>query len=244
MRLLIDNSILHHAVAIKGTWKDNGTVFWGGEIPVRTGQIESVLYSHKIKPSKGGDQTMFIAALAEEFGSGRIKAFYSDALKFETLHLPGGRFKGANYGDMSLFANVTCEKLTTLDGFSLTIPSDDPIEKLREYLRACQAPGYRKILQALESVITKPEKKLMASQDAWHLYTVISNGLDAFLTVDTTLIGQIKSLPAGPIGSELRGLVHLPSEICEKLGIDAMREEELTKFVSKLGSFPRENDGG
>ena len=34
--VLVDNSLLHHAVAIKQQQFDTGTVLWGGSLPVQT----------------------------------------------------------------------------------------------------------------------------------------------------------------------------------------------------------------
>jgi len=219
IKILIDNSVRQHAVALKGEWQSNGVQYWGGEIPIETGKISSKLKSRQMKI---GPQEGAIAALANEFLHNNIEAYTTDALSFETFHQPLGRFTGVNYGDFSLFSKIKYKKINTLDDFSFCVPPDDIVGKLREHLNQSNNPLFLKIKNAL------PDK---SSQDAWHLYCVGRFDLDIFLTTDSALIGQIKSISDENFKNELIKIVRTPEELCTDLDIRCFSEDEIICFA-------------
>ena len=239
-RVLIDNSVLNHAVTIKGRWQSNGTSMWG-HIPINTGQLVSRIEPIKIRESKGGDQILYIAALAKAFEKNSIHAVTTDVMKFERMHQPAGRFTGTNYGDMSLFRNVHCSSIQTLEGFSFSMPVDRPIEELRAHLLRSNMEPFVEIHNSLRANLDEINQMKM-SQDAWHLHSALAHNLNAFLVTDTALIGQIKSLPKCNLRDTLLDIVYLPSELCEKLKVPACTIEDIETFIKEYGSFPLAKD--
>ena len=234
-QILVDTSVRHHAVAIKGHWVDTGTVLWGGKIPVNTGYLVSIEQGHKVKVSKGGDQTRYIAALARAFMNGEHEAHSTDALVLETMHQEVGKYAGYGYGDTSLFRDVAFSAVHhTLNGCSVLIPPDDPVNALRQFLRDEPDSCFNEILAALGGVV----KSGKHCQDAWHLRCAMFLGMSAFLSVDTVLIGHIKSIADKELRHKLLEVVQLPVELCNKLGILPMSDKDFDALVAELGIFP------
>lgn len=226
-KILIDNSVLQFSIAFKGEWQSSGIQYWG-EALIDTGGIRSVLQSlstKKISPQEG-----YIAALAKKFLKNEIEAYTTDALKFETYHQPSGRFRGINYGDISLLSKISPQQIKTLDGFSFSIPSDDVVEKLRTHINRSVEPDFLDIKNAL------PKK---SSQDAWHLYCIQKHGLDVFLTMDFALMRQIRSIADKSLRERVEKIVRTPEDLCADFGISALGNDEIICFArNDLGVDP------
>ncbi len=223
-KILIDNCVKHHAVALRGGWQSGGIQYWGGEVPIETGRICSELVSTQMNI---GPQEGAIAALAQQFLDNKIEAYTTDALGLETFHQPSGRFSGTNYGDFSLLFGVEFQKIITLSNFSFSMPQDNVIEKFREHLNQSNEQTFLKIKNAL------PDK---SRQDAWHLYCIQRFGLDVFLTTDTKLIGQVSSIANTQLKTEIEQIVRTPKELCDDLNICCLDEIEIINFArDKLG---------
>jgi hypothetical protein len=232
--VLVDTSLLHHAVAIKQQQFDTGTVLWGGSLPVQTYFTASVKSGHQIRESNGGDQTLFIASLARAFMASQHHAHQTDALCFERLHVPVSRYAGEGYGDASLFAHVKfSETFMTLENFSFTLPGDDPISKLREHIDNAKNRDFMELRNALEAVGGKER----ASQDSWHLYSALSLGLK-FVSCDTKLKNQIRSISDKKIRQSLSDVHLLPSELCAELGLPKATDEEFEELAHQVCLLP------
>ena len=215
----------------------NGSVMWGGDdgILVETGHLSSDYVPKTIKPSKGGPQGRCLAALAIAHHQCLWDAHTTDALTFETLHHSKGKFIGATIGSFSWFKNVEYTKHTTLSGFSFAIPSSTkPIVALRDFLDLEANRNYREIKAALES--SKGSSK--SSQDAWHLHCVESLALDVFLTCDTALIGNIRSISDKSLQTRLAKIAVLPGDLCRLLSLGEPSDEDIQRLRSELGGFP------
>jgi hypothetical protein len=103
VRVLVDNSVRHHAVEHQSEWLDTGVKRWGGNsgININTGRLVSQNIPIKIKDSKGGQQSKYIAALAIAHINGEWEANTTDALDLERLEQPGDRFWGKGYASFS-----------------------------------------------------------------------------------------------------------------------------------------------
>ena len=234
VKILVDNSVRHHAVEHKGVWGDHGAVMWGGEagIPVKTGRMLSKAAPIHIAPERGGAQGGYIASLAIAHLNGAWEAYTSDALLFERLHHPSGKYVG-NFGGFSWFNKINFKNNSTLEGFTASIPSEiEPIDALKQFLSSCANSEYQKIRSGLESCGAKK-----SSQDAWHIFCVDLLGLDKFLTCDAKLIGQIRSMRDKGLRQRILDIVVLPVQACEAMGLDAATQEEREYLRQTLGPF-------
>ncbi len=234
MRILIDTSIHDHANSFKGQWEDHGTVLWGGKSPVQTGGVVTAFDGHRIRESKGGDQNGAIGALAEKFKDGSLVAVTTDALTFERFDKPFSKFGPGGYGDVNLLSGTKFESLHTLEGLTFSLNETQPIVALRSYLRQVRVEPFLTFRQALDDLANNDRN----SQDAWHLHCCDAFKLDRFLTADTKLVGQIRSIPETKIRSQLLELVRLPTDLCKELEVDPLTEEELSDLSLNLGAFP------
>lgn len=231
--VLVDNSVMNHAVAIKHKRIATGTVLWGGVVPDETYTTVSVRAGHQIRKSKGGEQTLFIVSLARAFMASQHVACQTDALKLERFHVPVSRYTGFTYGDESLFKYVEIENaLFPLNGFSFSIPGDDPLQKFRQYLENVQDMQYVEIKKALESAGSKDR----TSQDAWHLYSAKTLGLK-FVSCDTKLKDQIRSIADRRVRQALSDVYVLPSELCDELGLSKASDEEFDELSRQVSSL-------
>jgi len=231
MKILVDNSVLHHALEHKGSWESKGTVMWGGKngIPVETGRLISKENRNFIKETKGGPQGGYLASLALSYKRGEWEPHTSDAMKFENIHRKINR----NYGDFSWFEELTYINHVTLDDFSIALSTGEkPINQFRAYLNSNVNQKYINIRSALESCGAKK-----SSQDAWHIHCVNSLGLDKFLTCDVKLIGQIKSIKDKHIRQKIENIVCLPSDLCKILMLGEATEPEREDLKAKFGFF-------
>lgn len=234
MKVLVDNSVLHHTFEHKGEWKSSGTVMWGGEkgIPIDTGKIISAEHPISIKETKGGPQGRYIASLALANASGKWEAHYSDALRFEIFNKSINRYRAGNIGDFSWFKEVKLNQNNTLDGFKFKIPRDCPVDKLRDFLASSEDQDYKIIRNALANGGAS-----RSSQDAWHIHCVSLLKLDRFLTCDAKLIGQIKNISDNKLKQKFLGIVALPCDLCRALCLNEATKEELEELRKKFSFF-------
>lgn len=231
MKVLVDNSVLHHAIEHRGERKSSGMVMWGGEngIPVNTGMLISMEKPIMIKETKGGPQGKYIASLALANASGEWEAHTSDALMFERFHQRSSKFMNGNMGGFSWFKEVKYELNDTLTDFELRLPEDCLMDKLRDFLDSSEDQDYKLIRDQLAK--SGAQK---SNQDAWHIHCVRLLGLDRFLTCDTRLIGQINNISNRKLKQKILGIVTLPSDLCSALDLDEAPENELNELREKF----------
>jgi len=223
-KILIDNSFMRYALASNGCFESH-EVLWGGECKIKVGNTVSIEKPEAIIKSIGS-QIGAIARLAETFiTTDKLRAYRSDALEFELIYQNPEIHKEIRLGDVSLMKEVQYEKLRTFDDFSVTISGENFVEDFRTYLRASSNPEYTKIRDSLQG-----EKKY---QDAWHLFCIQKYNLDAFLTMDMKLVGQIKSISDKKLRNELLYIVKNPTQLCEEIGVSPMTDEEINAFVKR-----------
>jgi hypothetical protein len=201
-----------------------------GKFPVETGRLVSKYDPPKVRESKGGDQSLALGAVVRRFMANKFSAYTTDALMVEQMSKP---IADKNYGDVDLFGKVKREEIVTLPGFSFVLRGDDPLQKLRDYLDEQEAEPFRSIRTALDSVAQSQKN----SQDAWHLHCAMIYGMDAFLTADTTLIGQVKSISDKSTRKAVLDRLRLPTELCEWTNTPPLTVEELAALAEELGAL-------
>lgn len=216
IKILIDNSILHHANCIKGQ-ADSSTAPWGQTT------VETLDYSQSIKilnSKKLESPENYIAAIANEIQKKSIQAYTSDALCIERLFKKHSKFGNTRFADNSLMNNLKIEKITTLTCTKFQVDKN-LIQRFRDFLNSYQDNDYIQIKNFLS-------KK--SNQDAWHIHSVLNHQLDYFLTGDSKLIRQIKSIQDENIKSKLLKIVKTPKALCEELQIPIV--DDLTSHMS------------
>jgi hypothetical protein len=234
LKILVDNSVRHHAVALNGEWVDTGNILWGGGVQTETGYVKTFERGAKVRKVHGGDPTRHLASLAKHYASLGLSFHTTDALSLETFSQPAGRYVGEHYGDVSLFSVLKFEKHTTLPNLSFSIPHDDPVEELRTEIARQRSSLFKEIRDELNRI--KPSKK--SSQDAWHLTCTQNLALDCFLTCDNKLISQVESFQNAELRKILKKLMRRPHELCDQLRVKPLSDQEFAEFTSSLpGTF-------
>ena len=236
MRVLVDNSVLHHSVEHQSAWLDIGVERWGGNngININTGRLASRNIPIMIKDTKGGQQSKYIAALALAHIKGEWEAHTTDALDLERLGQPSNKFLGIGYASFSWFGKIKRVSNSTLSGFSCIFPSElTPNERFREFLASQADSEYLEIRNHLFEV-NRSDK---SNQDAWHLFCVGLLKLDYLLTCDTALLGQIKSIRNQQFRKRLLKTVLLPKNLCELMGLEGATESDFSYLLNFLGGW-------
>ena len=203
--ILVDNTVLAHAVTHETAWISTGVQKWGthdidtghaARIPVHSPDDQSEAYQN-IRYLPG------IASLAREH---LILVKASAELAAERLRHPIGRFSGYGYFDYDLFGDVAIE---SIDGHAdlvlgpnyLNLP--DAAEQQRARLAKESDPAYLSLVQILGP---------KSSQDAWHIWTAERHSLFCFLTMDFRLRRTLDSQKGAERLKSMRTRVMTPLE--------------------------------
>ncbi len=220
LRILVDNSVLGHAITHETAWISTGTKKWGSHdietgyaarIPVHSAESNLRLYN-EIRYLPG------IALLAKR---DLIELYTSAELRAEVFRQPIGRFSGYGYYDHNLLADVRIE---SLDGVHLDL--ENPKETQIQRLRACQDEPFKSIVGRLG------EKN---SLDAWHIHTAERHGMFCFLCIDFPLRDAAEREKEKQPFVALKTQILTPSEFGKMIGLVPVN----TNILSYEGSsFP------
>ncbi len=213
IRLLVDNSVLAHAVTHETATISTGVELWGGVVPFDTG------YSARIPVHLVDDATetykniCFIPGIAYLARKGLIDLCQSAELRAETYYQPVGRFKGYGYLDYSLLSGV---HMDSVDGtvFPTLGPRWMGLPSAKEQ-QGRRISGYGDPLHV--SLVAELGSK--HSQDAWHLCTAENKNLYAFLTTDFKFRRQVRARSRREPLISMNARVLTPKEFGEELSI-------------------------
>lgn len=180
--ILIDNTVLGHAVTHETAWISTGVSEWGPDtvgtgyaarVPVHSAQNRSEIYRN----------LTYLTGLAHLARRGHVRFATSAELRDETFRQPQGRFRrGYGYFDYSLFNDIPVETVDRLKGGWVIGPSWAKLPSLKDQqlarIEASDDPLYRALLNRLG------EKQ---SLDAWHIATAERHEMLCFLTMDFKL---------------------------------------------------------
>lgn len=231
--ILVDSSVMHHAAIGASKWESTGKVFWGGLHEVDTGFLRTDVTIPHVAKAKGGPHAHAIGRLAQLFRDCEHRAFQSDALSFERIGHSIEKFSGKGYAGGTLMEGVDFENIATLEGFSFSFDTVSVARHLRNYLEGCEQESYKKIWRALKDVKVTDR----SSQDAWHLYTAINWKMDYFVTADTKLLGQIRSIKDKKLRGRLTTIALSPAALCKSLKVEPMTDEELAEQIKGFWDF-------
>jgi hypothetical protein len=211
LTLLVDNTVVGHAVTHETAWVSTGTSMWGGVHPIETGYraripvhpVDSDAQEYEHIKQLGG-----IAHLARE---GHLILMTSAELRDEQFRQPSGRYRGYGAFDYSLFSGVHLKSVDGLVGPTLG-PSWMGLPSPAEQQRARLNDSGDGLYEALVKVLGEKN-----SQDAWHIRTAERHGMFCFLTMDFRLVRTVRQHAHREPLNSLKTLVLTPAEFGERL---------------------------
>ncbi|KWT64249.1 hypothetical protein APY04_3513 [Hyphomicrobium sulfonivorans] len=203
--LLVDNSVLGHAVTHDTVWIDTGTKMWGGTVPVQTGYAARIPVHRPDNNSRIYREVTYLVGIAELARRGLIRLVTSSELMSEWLRHPIGRFSGYGWDDHHLFEGI---EMPSVDGYVLDLK--DAKQRQLQRLSASSEQPFKDL-----SSHFPPKDNL----DVWHVHTAHRYGIHGFLTVDFGFVEKFEKQ-----GEKLKpyGLVSrpvLPSDLGQSIGL-------------------------
>lgn len=183
--LLVDNTVLYHAVTHETGWVSTGASHWGPD-KIDTGYSARIPVHPADSKSREYANICFLPGIAHLARNEDVALYSSAELKDEQFRQPSGRYRGYGYFDYSL---LDSRHLTSVDGHVLPTmgPSYFNLPSAREQQRSrIEAHRSDPIFDALVKVLGPSN-----IQDAWHIYTAEKHGLFCFLTMDFKLIKTV-----------------------------------------------------
>ncbi|KTE37775.1 MULTISPECIES: hypothetical protein [Sphingopyxis] len=213
MRLLVDNTVLYHAVTHETAWISTGKSKWGPH-EIDTGYSARVPVHDDDTDGREHRNVRFLAGIAQLCRNGFVELLTSAELQDEQFRQPAGRYRGYGYFDHSLFARLQIE---SVDGhvFPHLGPSWMRLPSAEEQQRA-RIDRHRQDEAFDELVRTLGQAN---SQDAWHLYTADKFGIHAFLTMDFKFIRTVEAQARSAAVSRLKARVMSPEMLGKELGL-------------------------
>lgn len=213
LTVLIDNSVLGHAITHETGWVSTGEVLWGGKHPIDTGYMARLPVHPVDAEGREYEELKYLTGIAHLARQQRVVLRTSAELRYEVFRQPIGRYRGYGYFDYSLLHGVPIESVDgwvgpTIGPKWMELPS--PAEQQRKRLDQRGDELYRALLGILGS---------KNSQDAWHIRTAEKHGLYCFLTMDFKLRRRVQQLAAKEPLASLRTRILTPKELGEELGI-------------------------
>lgn len=179
VNMLVDNTVLAHAVTHETAWVSTGTSSWEPH-EIETG------YSARI-PVRHNDETrefkniQYLAGIAQLAKRGYLSLMNSGDLQLEQWWQPTGRFRGYGIYDHNLFHGVKFRSIGELPPVSIG-PQWMNLPSLKEQLRIRLSRSDDPLYQGLVNLLGQKN-----SQDAWHIRTAETHGMFCFLTMDFKL---------------------------------------------------------
>lgn len=198
LRVLVDSSVLFHAVTHESPWISTGKAKWGTQ-EIETGYMARVPVHAEDCDFEVFREIRYLPGIAHLARLGHLKLCTSAELLAEQFRQPIGRFKGYGYYDLNLFSGISFE---SVDGRQLDLKN--PQEKQLARVSACCDSLFRSMLQLLGK---------RHSLDVYHVFTAEKFQLFAFLHVDLTFQRHLNQHRKHSVISSLRTRVLLPSEL-------------------------------
>jgi len=206
--ILIDSSVLFHAVTHETTWVSTGTAKWGNAVEIDTGYAARVPVHAEESTADVYPHIKFLPGIAHLARLGHLRLMSSAELTAEQFRQPIGRFRGYGYDDLNLFEGISME---SLDGNHYDLK--DAKRKQLERVNSCTDPLFRQLLGVLG------EKN---SLDAYHIFTSERHQCFCFLHLDLKLDRLIQRQIRHPAWPALRTKVLLPSALGQELKLAPM----------------------
>lgn len=213
LRILVDNTVLYHAVTHETGWVSTGAKSWGQQLratgyaarmPVHAADIDTREYVN----------VCFLPGIAHLCRNGLVELVTSAELQDEQFRQPSGRYRGYGYFDHSLFGDL---KVDSVDGyvfptmgpayFGLPSAEDQQRERIGQHR---SHPAFDTLVRTLGPA---------NSQDAWHIFTAEASGCFCFLTMDFKLIRTVAAQSGSAALKRLATRVMTPEMLGIELGL-------------------------
>lgn len=213
IKVLVDNTVLYHAVTHETAWFSTGPKIWGPH-EIDTGYSARIPVHAANSESREYRDVRYLAGIAHLCRSGCLDLYTSAELEDEKLRQPSGRYRGYGYFDHSLFSGL---EIKSIDGFVfpemgptfLNLPSAG--DQQRKRLEANKHdPRYSALVQRLGS---------SNSQDAWHIYTAEKHDMFCFLTMDFKLIKTVAAQSRSAPLKSFKTFVLTPEDFGKRFGM-------------------------
>lgn len=222
--VLIDSSVLFHAVSHETAWVSSGSAKWGNEVEVDTGYATRVPVHAEDCKADVYSHIQFLPGIAQLARLGALNLKTSAELKAEQLRQPIGRFQGYGYGDLNLFSGI---EMKSVDGYQYDLGGAK--KKQLDRVNACNDPLFRQLIRVLG---------IKNSLDAYHIHTAERNGCYCFLHLDLKLNRLIEQHSNNPDWPKLRTKVLLPADLGAVLKLRPMSPRLLSFEEDTLSSRP------
>ncbi len=204
--ILVDNSVLFHAVTHETAWLSTGKSKWGPH-DIDTGYAARIPVRHKDSDSKEYRNIKYLPGIAHLARIGGLSLKTSGELYLERFRQPVGRFEGYGIFDHNLFSDIEMAHVDVIPDMVtnpklMNLPSIE--EQQRERLSNSSDPLYRSLAEILG-----PKN----SQDAWHIRTAEVHGMFCFLTMDFSLCRSFDGRREQEPIKSLRTKVMTPSQL-------------------------------
>lgn len=212
MSILVDNTVVFHAVAHETAWVSTGTAQWGPH-QVDTGYSARISVRCRHDASREYRNVRYLPGIAHLARAGYLSLMTSAELIEERFRQPIGRYAGYGLFDDSLFAGI---EMKSVDGLEeavigprwMNLPSSADQQRAR--LARSNDQLYLGLVRQLGTGNT---------QDAWHIRTAELHGHFCFLTMDFALCKNFDSRRGQEPIRSLRTRVMTPLELGEYLGL-------------------------
>lgn len=230
-RILIDTNIYDAAIIQETAWIGTGINNWGDTHQINTGYTARIPVYDDNDTSKAVQSIKYLPGIFALSSKNILTLFDSPELEDERFTQPVGRFKGYGFYDYSLIEKAKIEKLKDNEYYWTMAPSFLKTPSLTEQ-RKSRLEKKRKHPLYNELVKTLGEKN---SQDAWHIFTAETNSCYCFLTMDFSLIKNIKSQKGSKVIKNLKTKIITPEDFGIEFGI---RPISPRLFAYHKASFP------
>ena len=135
IRILVDNTVLYHAVTHETGWVSTGKSRWGPH-EIDTGYAARIPVHPPDVQSREYQNVCFLPGLAHLVRAGLVTIYTSAELQDEQFRQPSGRYRGYGYFDHSLFGDLNIEsidghELGTMGPSYLNLPSTEDQQRAR-----------------------------------------------------------------------------------------------------------------
>lgn len=213
-RVLIDNTVLFHAISHETAWIDTGKSLWGGEIEIDTGYLGRIPVRADDDESDAGRSARYLPGIASLARRGHVLLVSSDELLDEQLTQPVGRYGGYGYFDYNMFNGIPFERIRDSKYSTSFDPLGPRNPSLKEQRRKRISTKTDALYQDLVSVLGQKN-----SQDSWHIATAEKNDCYCFLTMDFRLIRNMRAQANNASIRSLRTRVMTPEAFGRKFAI-------------------------